>query len=515
MVAIVYARVSTEDQAREGYSLAAQREACRARALALGYRPEEVLELSDDGVSGDLMERPGLSRVRDLIRQGGVGHVICLDPDRLARRLTYQLILTEELERAGVQLDFVNFEWRNTPEGRLFYSLRGAIAEYEKEKIRERSMRGKRQKAKQGLLTHNIQTYGYVYDPATSMFQVDKSAARVVRQMYRWCADEEAGSNEIARRLNALAIPAPKGGTWLRSTVHRILRNPTYTGEIILQRYDSAGKKQNRFRPPEEKVRLRVRPEEEWIRVPVPAIVDQTLWDRAQRVQDVARRRYPGTAKHFYLLSGLCVCGLCGSYMYGAFISRTRREKQWQWRYYVCNRHAQGARANPRCGLPYTPAAKIEEEVWRRVCRWVQDPEELHRELRAMREEPEPDASAGQRELLEEQLAEVDRQRARLLHLYQKALAPAGELETRLGELAGREKALREALAAHRARPLQRSLPRLPSLRRVLAGVRARVDQMTPQERRELVRALVDRVVVRPDAISIHAQIPDWMLNHE
>ncbi len=150
MIAIIYPRVSTEEQAKSGYSLAAQRDACQARALALGYTQENIVEVCEDGVSGDILERPGLTRVRELVRQGGVGHFICLDPDRFSRKLTHQLLVTDELEHAGVQLEFINFEWRDTPEGRLFYTLRGAIAEFEKEKIKERTMQGKRQHAKEG-----------------------------------------------------------------------------------------------------------------------------------------------------------------------------------------------------------------------------------------------------------------------------------------------------------------------------------------------------------------------------
>jgi DNA invertase Pin-like site-specific DNA recombinase len=72
MICIVYSRVSTEDQARHGYSLPDQREQGAARAAALGYSPAQIIHLADEGISGEILERPALSRARELIRAGGV-----------------------------------------------------------------------------------------------------------------------------------------------------------------------------------------------------------------------------------------------------------------------------------------------------------------------------------------------------------------------------------------------------------------------------------------------------------
>jgi len=161
MNAIIYVRVSTEEQAREGFSLASQLDACRKKAQEMGAT--NVIEFADEGVSGEILERPGLTRSRDLVRAGGIEIFLCYDPDRLSRKAAHQMIITEEIEQAHVRLEFVNFDRTSTPEGNMFYQMRGVIAEYEKEKIKERTIRGKLQKAKQGGLTHWPGTYGYSY----------------------------------------------------------------------------------------------------------------------------------------------------------------------------------------------------------------------------------------------------------------------------------------------------------------------------------------------------------------
>ncbi|MEG3067983.1 MAG: recombinase family protein [Syntrophaceticus schinkii] len=144
MRAAIYVRVSTEEQAVHGYSLAEQREACSQRAAELGA--VEILLFADEGASGATLDRPGLDALREAVRMGTVNTLVLRDPDRLSRRLAHQLYLSEEFEKAGVQLEFLDFEWKTTPEGRLFYAIKGAIAEYEREKIRERVTRGKLQK---------------------------------------------------------------------------------------------------------------------------------------------------------------------------------------------------------------------------------------------------------------------------------------------------------------------------------------------------------------------------------
>jgi site-specific DNA recombinase len=178
----IYRRVSSEEQALHGFSLEAQREACINKAKEIGAT--SILEFADEGETGKTLDRPGLESLRQAIADGLIDCVVILDPDRFSRKLSHQLLLTEEFEKAGVELVFVNFEWQDSPEGRLFYSIRGAVSEYEREKITERMKRGQMQKAKQGRPPIGVYHYGYDYDPNTETISINKREAKVVKHIY-------------------------------------------------------------------------------------------------------------------------------------------------------------------------------------------------------------------------------------------------------------------------------------------------------------------------------------------
>lgn len=147
-----YARVSTDKQA-EKYGLPSQLEELRKRSQERSWTPVfdgEKDAFIDDGYSGAELDRPALNRLRQAAREGRVDVVICYDPDRLSRKLYHQMILAEEFEKQGIKLEFITQDMGTSPEDRMFFNMRGLVAEYEREKIRERTMRGSREKARQG-----------------------------------------------------------------------------------------------------------------------------------------------------------------------------------------------------------------------------------------------------------------------------------------------------------------------------------------------------------------------------
>lgn len=494
MKAAIYARVSTEEQAKHGYSLIDQRAACREKAVALGAK--DIVEFIDDGVSGELLEgRPGLSALREAVRGGQVDLVVCYDPDRLARNLAHQLLVTNEIEKAGVRLEFVNFEWQNTPDGRLFYALRGAIAEYEKEKIRERTLRGKIQKARQGKLPIGVQPYGYIYEDGT--LKPHPVESEVVRAIYHWFTTENIGMNGVALRLTARGVPTRNGRPeWHRGTIRRILTDPTYAGTWYYNRYDCKGYRYNRFLPPEERVRPKLRPESEWISVPVPAIVDRETWEKAQEKVRAARRLWSGWSRQKYLLSGLVSCTDCGNPMHG--MTKTKRGgSKARVRGYTCMQLEAG-RHNPGCSNPHkwVKADIIEDAVWRHVKSWLNDPEALAREIRRKSGEKE---LREEMERIEKHLAEVERGRdnirsalaAGLLDLDPKTAKTLAELKNREKQLAARKSEIETTL-----HQLALAETRFKELKRQAADFLSRLDELSFEQKKALLRTLVRQVTV-------------------
>src|SRR5215208_5751253 len=130
--AILYARVSTDEQARSGYSLAQQIEALREYAIREGY--EILEEVADPGQSGASLERPGMDQVRDLVARGGVSVVVAQDRESFAREPAYHYLLRREFEEHGTKIRALNDRGDDSPEGELTDGILDQLAKYEKAK---------------------------------------------------------------------------------------------------------------------------------------------------------------------------------------------------------------------------------------------------------------------------------------------------------------------------------------------------------------------------------------------
>ncbi|MFS1513679.1 recombinase family protein [Chengkuizengella sp. SCS-71B] len=321
MIAL-YARVSTEEQAKSGYSLKDQIHQCRQKA----GNTNEVMEYIDDGYSGEFLERPALTKLRNDIREGLINKIIVYDPDRLSRKLMNQLILSEEIEKKA-ELIFVNGDYKKTPEGMLFYQMRGAIAEFEKAKITERMSRGRREKAKQGKVVKDSKVYGYKYNKETEKLEIYEPEAKVVRLIFELFINPMGrvkGINGIAHYLMDKGYPTKKGkGIWHRQVVRQVLMNDTYWGVCYHNKWNTEGMLANKYKDKDERIPMTHRPRDEWIPVNVPAIIEKKTFEHAQRLLKESRRRWAGHSKNQYLLSGLLRCGDCGNTITG------RRSKNW------------------------------------------------------------------------------------------------------------------------------------------------------------------------------------------
>ena len=245
-------------------------------------------------------------------------------PDRLSRKYAYQVLLTEEFGRHGVETRFLNGPSNATAEDQLLVQFQGMIAEYERAQILERSRRGKRHRARAGEISVlGGAPYGYRYirkrDDNPAAYVVIEAEARVVRDVYEHYTGSGWSIAAITRWLNEQGVPTRKVGTrWERSTVWAMLRNPAYRGTACFGKTRRA-RRQRVTRP----LRLRggaasrdsanhERPREEWIEIPVPVIVDESTFARAQELLHEnkvhARRRTIEPS----LVQGLVSCQKCG-----------------------------------------------------------------------------------------------------------------------------------------------------------------------------------------------------------
>jgi len=159
-LALIYARVSTEAQEKQ-QTIESQVAELRRYAETQGLIIER--EFIDDGYSGSMLERPGSRRLRDCVSAGGVETVLSLCPDRLSRNYLHLGILIEDFQKHGVKLAFANQQVDDSPEGKLLLQVQGAVGEYERTRILDRTRRGKKHKAQQGQIVGGVSAYGYDY----------------------------------------------------------------------------------------------------------------------------------------------------------------------------------------------------------------------------------------------------------------------------------------------------------------------------------------------------------------
>jgi len=233
--AAIYARVSSDKQKEEN-TIASQTAALTAFAAEQGYAVPTEWIFEDEGYSGASLIRPGLERVRDLAAEGQLDAVLVYAPDRLSRRYAYQILLIEELGRAGVETLFIRSPRATTPEDQLLLQFQGMIAEYERAQILERSRRGKRHRARQGQVSVlSGAPFGYRYvrknEQSAAYYEINEVEAPVVRWVYERYTIDGLSIGAITRLLNEQRILTRKQtGRWERSTVWAMLRNPAYKG---------------------------------------------------------------------------------------------------------------------------------------------------------------------------------------------------------------------------------------------------------------------------------------------
>lgn len=431
MLSIVYVRVSTEMQEKKGYSIPEQTETGKNKAISLGAKENEIL-IFVDTESGEFLNRTEFQKAIDVVEKNNVDYFICLDPDRFSRKTVNALIAHEVIEKQGTEIIYCNNEYDKSPEGRLFLQMKMIIAEYEKEKIKARTMMGKLGKAKRKLLTHNPNLYGYDYDPISDLLIINEEEAKIIMMMIRWVLDEKTtGLNKIANRLNSMGILPPRGkkvdkkiygtsyikeeGKWSKATVGRILRNYTYTGTLFIQTVDAQGVKFNKFRKEEDKIKRKEKPREEWIAVQVPIIVPVEIWEEVQINLQERRNYKPGVAIENYLLSGLLYCGKCNSTLHGNRVKKKNSNEYYK--YYVCTCKSPGIFGKEKCDLSNVNAELLDDNVWKLVKGWIINPKSIKEYIN---NDDNIDIILQEKDNLEKMITSLDEEKSKLDLLFMK-----------------------------------------------------------------------------------------------
>ena len=519
-MAAIYARVSSEQQ-REENTIASQTASLIEFASSHDLQVPAEWVFEDEGYSGATLERPGLERVRDLAAEGQIQVVLAYAPDRLSRKYAYQILLIEELARHGVETLFVKAPQGDSAEDQLLVQFQGMIAEYERAQILERSRRGKRYRAHSGEISvMSNAPYGYRYmrktDETPAAYLVEEAEAHMVRRVYEMYTVDGLSIGEITRRLNAEGIPTRKlSARWERSVVWGVLRNPAYRGVACFGKTRASAR--TRVMRPQRRRGVTTpsstagheRPREEWIEIPVPALVSEESFARAQELlrENKVRSRRRTIAPS--VVQGLVSCAKCG-YAFSRTSTQTSARKL---HYYKCI----GSDSWRKLGGPVCHNRRLvrqellDQIVWAEVIRLLEEPaliqQELDRRLAAARSS---DPTRKREQSLQRELTHVGKGIERLLNAYQEGLLSIEQLRERVPVLRQRQQTLRAELQAIADQTNDRAafLRLAETLTAFLARLRSAAETLTVTERQRIVRLLVKDVLVGEDTITIRHSIP-------
>jgi site-specific DNA recombinase len=522
----IYARVSSEQQA-ETHTIASQVAALRERVAADELAVSEAMQFLDEGYSGATLVRPALERLRDVIAAGSIDRLYVHSPDRLARKYAYQVLLVDEFRRAGVEVLFLNRALGQSPEDDLLLQVQGMIAEYERAKIIERHRRGKRHAARIGAV--NVLSgapYGYRYvtkyeGGGQARYEIVPDEARVVRQVFAWVGHDRLTIGDVCRRLTQASEVTRTGKTvWDRSVVWGILKNPAYQGVAAFGKTRQEPLRprlraqRNRPLQPRRAVSTSDVPPEDWIAIPVPALVEPAVFAAVQeQLQENKRHARQSHRGALYLLQGLLQCQHCGYAFYGKRLSPSARKgKPRAYAYYRClGTDAYRFGGERLCQNTQVRTDLLDLAVWQEVCTLLAHPERLAEEYRR-RLQPGTHASRPSLTTVEGQMSQVRQGVARLIDSYAESLIDKQEFEpriTRLRQRLARLEEQRQALADEAALhgELQLIIGRLEDFAAKLHGGLEAADWAS---QRDLIRALVKRVEVARDDVNIVFRIDPY-----
>ena len=484
-----YVRVSTQEQAKHGYSVAEQserlRKYCEARGWAL------VASYADPGQSGAYMDRAGLQRLIRDVSVGAFDTVLVWKLDRLSRSQKDCMFMVEDVFLKN-RIDFIsmneNFD-TTTPFGRAMVGVLSVFAQLDRDQITERMNMGRVGRAKAGYFSGGSRApIGYDYvrseeNDGKKILQVNQYEAMQVRMIFDLWLHGQDG-----RELSFGDIGAYMGaryrtryGSWeTKSTISRLLQNRIYVGEVSFSG--------------------------EWYPGIHEPIVSRETFDAAQ---DKIRRyseHFQNISQNFnggcYLLSGVLRCGICGGRYFVSSKKNTHvtaaKPGMDYYRSYACysrRKPSQKMVKLPTCRNRIIKLRELDEEVLEEIRHLARHPSEI-RKLQAAAAPPKSDREKA----LRIRLKDLEKQAAKLIDLYQLGTFDLSAIKERSDAIQKEKESLTEELRSLGQRPGRVSEA---EARSVLSSFDAAVKSGDVLRQRAIVRALIDEIVIFPDEIEI------------
>ena len=472
----IYVRVSTQEQAKEGYSVGEQTD--RLRKFAEAHDWIIVNVYVDAGHSGANTDRPALQQMIADLKAGKIDKVLVYKLDRLSRSQKDTLELIEDVFLPN-NTDFESMTEKldtSTPQGRLFLGILAAFAQLEREMIKERMSMGRYARIKEGKWQGGARVpYGYDYEPALDKLVINEYESMIVKMMFDAFTE---GKPLYAIEQNMIE----NGHTFNCGKVDRrnmryILRNKTYCG---YQKH-----------------------KDEWIPALHDSIITEEEYEKAQVILDANQERFnhsgyrDGIKLHSTNLGGLIFCGKCGA----RFAKSKTGSKQYgfHWNYCCYSRHkkAKAMIKDPNCKNKFYRIEDLDNIVFNEIKKLAIDPEYINQ----VKKEHEKLDDVQKIHAIEEKIKSINAQISRFMDLYGLGNYTIDELDQKTKPLQEQRSKLKKEMEK-----LQSDSKRItePEVIKLVQSFEEALDHGTLEDRRTIIEQLIEKIVINDDEITIH-----------
>ena len=463
----------------------------------------------DDGYSGELLARPGLDRLRDDAKAKKFDATLIHAVDRLSRNHIHAGIVIEELQRLGIEVVFLNAPSTDTPEGRLLFDIQSVVAQFEKEKIKERTRRGRLHKANKGIVVGNLPPFGYRYvkKEGVGFYEINEEEAETVRLIFDLYVRKGLSLRSIRKELLRRNVKAPKGGKqWSSSTLGRLISNESYAGtthyhknlscEPLKRRTEAYHRLKNTGR--------KLRPKEEWLPIPVPVIVEREVFQAAQAKRATNKVFSTRNTQHPYLLRGTLEHLPCG---YGMSSEQHKGEL-----IYRCRERANVFPGPKKCSGWYS-AALLDELVWDTIADILAHPQPVARYLKRKGKDQEKTLKVATEavQLLERQIEELKGREEKIASEYASGILKPEQIAILMNGVEIRRQKIAEKHATAEREIERLGIPATEvsaGMQKTFRLINKKIANASFDTKRAVLKLLVEKIVLEKKKATIKVRIP-------
>ncbi|EEL89140.1 TPA: recombinase family protein [Bacillus nitratireducens] len=454
----IYARVSTEEQAVEGYSISAQKKKLKAYCDAQEW--DVVGYYVDEGISAKNTNRPELKRMIEHIEKGLIDCVLVHRLDRLTRSVLDLYTLLDVFEEYDCKFKSATEVYDTTTAiGRLFITIIAALAQWERENIGERVRVGQQEKVRQGKYTSPRKPYGYNADHKEGILTIIEEEAKVVRSIYNDYLKGHSATR-ISKRLNATKTAGRD--YWNEKAVMYILENPLYIGT------------------------LRWRKEtEHYFEVPnsVPAIIEEEMFNSVQILRESRQESHPRSQYGSYIFSGILKCPRCGRSLIGNYVvSKNKDGTKIKYKHYYCK----GRKLNV-CTMGNMSERKLEQAIIPHILSFYIDATDEDVKL-------ENSNTENEIEQIKSELKIIEKRRKKWQYAWANDHLKDEEFTEFMQEENEKEKVLTEEL--YKLKPAENKKLQNEELKNILKDIKLNWANLNDEEKKIFMQIILKKLVI-------------------